>query len=197
MNKKKFLSKLKTELEAANYEDRENLINYYEELIDEKIENGEKEADIIKELGSIDKIMKDINIINYINKAKEKPTVSNGIKAFIITLSIFSLPLLLPLAIVGVALLIAISAVIFSVIIAFGALLFSGIILPFGLVWQMFYSGLPLASFVFGLGISFILIAISIELIKLCIKVTRELSKKFYDSLANFVRRRKGVMKSE
>lgn len=55
MNKKEFLKKLKQALK--NDVDKIELINYYDELIDEAVLNGEYESDVIARLGSVSEII--------------------------------------------------------------------------------------------------------------------------------------------
>lgn len=55
MSKKEFLKKLKKALK--NDTDKVELVNYYEELIDEAVLNGEKEDDVIARLGTVSEII--------------------------------------------------------------------------------------------------------------------------------------------
>lgn len=52
MNKKEFLYKMKIDLSEINCEERQKFLNYYSEMIDDYMEEGLKEEDVIKKIGS-------------------------------------------------------------------------------------------------------------------------------------------------
>lgn len=60
MNKYEFLYRLNRALESSTDQDRKDVAKYYDELIQDAIDNGENEADFIEKLGSIDKIVRTI-----------------------------------------------------------------------------------------------------------------------------------------
>lgn len=60
MNKYEFLYKLGQSLENSSYADRQEIIHYYDELIQDALDNGEPEDEFIEKLGSIDKITRTI-----------------------------------------------------------------------------------------------------------------------------------------
>ena len=55
MNKKQYLKRLERALKNAPRRDREQYLDYYSELIDDAIENGRRERDIVAELESPDR----------------------------------------------------------------------------------------------------------------------------------------------
>ncbi len=58
MTKLEFLKQLKTGL--SSYADGAEILNYYEELIDDAVSNGEIESDFIHKLGSVEQIIRTI-----------------------------------------------------------------------------------------------------------------------------------------
>lgn len=60
MNKYEFLFKLTQSLETTSLSERQEIVRYYDELIQDALDNGETEADFIDRLGSIDKITRTI-----------------------------------------------------------------------------------------------------------------------------------------
>lgn len=60
MNKYEFLYKLGKSLETSSNADRQEIVHYYDELIQDAIDNGEPETEFIEKLGSIDKITRTI-----------------------------------------------------------------------------------------------------------------------------------------
>ncbi len=65
MTKKEFLYDLKSQMEG--YKDRDEVLDYYSEIIDDRILSGEKEADIIKSFGSVMSIAYKITGGNRVN----------------------------------------------------------------------------------------------------------------------------------
>lgn len=57
---KEYLESLKKILDDNDYNDTDNIIEYYGELIEDRKEAGESEEDIIKTLGDVEKIAKDL-----------------------------------------------------------------------------------------------------------------------------------------
>lgn len=71
MTKLEFLQQLKTGLE--NYSDGSEILNYYEELIDDAVSNGEIETEFIHRLGSVEQIIRTIKKdANFKLKVKNK-----------------------------------------------------------------------------------------------------------------------------
>lgn len=70
MNKREFLNELTNRLDYMDKNERIDIINYYDELIEDGIENGRRESDVIYDLGDIDSIVKrvDPNNKNRINE---------------------------------------------------------------------------------------------------------------------------------
>lgn len=60
MKKEEFLNKLREKISILKKEEQDDIINEYSEHIEEKLKKKEKEEDIIKELGDIDEIAKEI-----------------------------------------------------------------------------------------------------------------------------------------
>lgn len=61
MNKKEFLKELRKKLNDEKYDDVDGIIDYYDELIEDRIERtNEIEKEVIQELGSIDEIVKKV-----------------------------------------------------------------------------------------------------------------------------------------
>ena len=60
MNKEKFLKELEKRLSILNEKERKDIIEEYKDTIEEKIKNGEKEEDAVKDFGNMDDLVKDI-----------------------------------------------------------------------------------------------------------------------------------------
>lgn len=173
MTKKEFLSKLEEELDNLHYEEKNNILEYYEELIEDKKESGKKEKEIIKEIGSIEDIIKDIEIEKKIDKAYKKPTISNGMKALIAFLGVCSAPVLFIAAILIFAFFITFGALLFAFVAVIGALIIAGIASVFGVFVALCTNTMPISTFLFVFGILLISIVLLLELIRWAISVTK------------------------
>lgn len=87
MDKKEFLKELRYKLNKENYDDVDGIIDYYDELIEDRIERtNEIEKEVIKDLGSVDDIVKKVcgskktDRIKYEEEItdEDKPSVKNN-----------------------------------------------------------------------------------------------------------------------
>lgn len=60
MSKEKFLKELEKKLSLLSEDERNDTINEYRDIIEEKMKHGKKEAEAVKEFGSIDELSKEI-----------------------------------------------------------------------------------------------------------------------------------------
>ena len=60
MTKQEFLKKLEKKLEILSIEEREDTINEYRDIIDEKMKHGKTEEEAVKEAGDVDELAKEI-----------------------------------------------------------------------------------------------------------------------------------------
>jgi len=102
--KQTFLEQVRDNLRRYPDGDVNDYIEYYDELISERIANGEAESDVLEKIGKPKDIATSFKQNNAIERAVKKPTVSNGLKALIAALSVLSLPFLLPAIGVAIAL---------------------------------------------------------------------------------------------
>lgn len=119
MTKKKFIAEMRSELQVLSNQDLEERLNFYGEMIDDKIENGTPEEDAVKELGPVkiiaSQILSDYNLTKKQEKiVKEKRRLKGWEKALLIIGS--------PL---WIAILVAIVSVIFSIVVSTFAVIFS------------------------------------------------------------------------
>lgn len=135
MKKEEFLKKLKEELENANINNTNDIIEYYEEIIDDKIEEGITEKEAVSSIGSIDTIIKNelldrpmTTIIKEKVKDKKEKAEKNGTKPLLIALIILGIPVWVPLLIGLIGIIIGILCSVFGIIIAlFASILGIGI----------------------------------------------------------------------
>ena len=190
MRKKEFIKRLRQEIRTLSYREQEDIINYYSELIDDRIENGEREEDVIVSLGSIDiivsEIMSDRNKASDNIKYSPRPTkkVSSGVGKIIIIILLF------PVWIV-------IGSILFALIVAIAsssiALCFSGVFYLIGSIIHIikdFYVG------IIQLGLSLIILAIGLLLLKYGFRLISFLIKKI-KSLFGMIFNNQGVVTNE
>ncbi len=179
MNKNDFIAELRKELNGLPDSDIERSIDFYREMIEDRIEDGMTEEYAVSELEAPAEIAKKVlseMSISKLVKAKLRP--SRGLKGWEIALLILGSPLWLPLIIAFAAVLLSVYAVIWSLIVSLycvdlsfalctaGGVL-QGIIFAFGgnSVSSVFYFGAAAACFGIAVLLFFAFGRISAELI--------------------------------
>lgn len=119
MNKQDFLDKLRKKLSALPQDDIEERLNFYSEIIEDKIDEGLSEEDAVLEIGNVKEIASQIiaeTPFTKLVKGKVKP--KKQLKVWEIVLLILGSPIWL-------SLLIAVFAVIFSLYVSLWAVIIS------------------------------------------------------------------------
>ena len=194
MKKEEFLLVLRKELEKYKVNDIDSIIEYYDELIEDQLEGQKKrdEEKVIAKLGSIAEITKNIIIDQKVEIATQKPTLSNGVKAWIAALSIMSLPILIPLIIViatfgfvAVILLASFVLVAVSLVFTFGAMIIA-------LLFTLFTGNLAIESFFFAFGMALVLLGLSLLALKWLSQLTKQFTLWSIERLKEKIEQRKG-----
>ena len=115
MTKEQYLSELALKLTKLPQLERDNAITFYTEYIDDAMENGKTMQEIEVTLGNPGDVAAKIIADYSVNKAKEKPSLSNGLKALIAVLGVFAIPIAAPAAIAIVVIIVALLITVFSV----------------------------------------------------------------------------------
>lgn len=155
MTRQEFITALREKLLNLPRKDTDERIGFYEEMIDDKIEEGMSEEEAIASVGTIDSIyaqmLEEIPFIEIIReKIKQKKRVSSGKIALIISAS----PIWLSLLAVAFAIYVSLIAAIWSIIISFWAVFVSfAASTPIGVIVGLFnaFSG----NVLFGLALIF------------------------------------------
>ena len=160
MTKNEFLSILKKRLSYLPYEDVEKSLEYYEEIIEDRIEDGVSEEEAVKDLGSIEEIENEIisnmplsKIVVQKIKPKRKMSVLE------IVLLVLGSPIWLALLISLFAVFISAYAVLFSVVVVIYALTISLIVIAGGGVLALITFIIKANYILAGASISLILIS--------------------------------------
>lgn len=115
MNKKEFVEDLRKKLSGLSEKEIEEQLDFYSEMIDDRIEEGNSEEDAVKAVGSVNEIADRIkNDADFLEKAKKKP--ERRIKAWEIVLLVLGSPIWLSLAIAAFSVIISLYAVIWSLV---------------------------------------------------------------------------------
>lgn len=122
MDKRLFIDTLRIRLSGLPQDDIERSIEFYSEMIDDKIDEGLSEEEAIFQIGAIDDIVSQIMAdIPFSKLVREKVKPKRALKGLEITLLILGSPIWLSILIAVLALIISAYAVIWSLVISLWA----------------------------------------------------------------------------
>ncbi|MBR4703098.1 MAG: DUF1700 domain-containing protein [Oscillospiraceae bacterium] len=119
MNREEFLAALRAALAGLPEADIESSVEYWAELIDDRVEEGLSEAEAVSALGSPEEIAREILLdapMTKLVKAKMKP--KRSLRGWEIALIIIGFPLWLPVLLAVGAVILAVYVSLWSVIVA-------------------------------------------------------------------------------
>lgn len=126
MNKKKFLEELQKGLNGLPIKDIEERLNFYNEIIEDKVEEGLLEEEAVLTLGNIDEIIAQIVAETPLAKiAKERIKPKRRLSALEIILLVLGSPIWLSLLIALIAVILSVYIALWSVIISLWAIFVS------------------------------------------------------------------------
>ena len=181
MTKKEFLSSLESKLQGLPKEDINNRLDFYSEMIDDRIEEGKTEDQAIEEIGSVDEVVEQIAEETPLLKlVKERIKPKRSLRAWEIIVIILGFPLWLPLLLVFAIicfipyiLMWVFVLVTYAMEIAFAASSIYGIAGFFLQMSQGNFSLMYIGIALLGLGLSFLFIFACIGITKGTIKLTK------------------------
>lgn len=98
MNKSEFLAALREKLNGVPEEDINKSLDFYEEMIDDRVEDGMSEEEAVEALGSMEEIINQIlSEVSLPKLVKEKVKPKQSLKAWEIVLIILGAPIWVPL----------------------------------------------------------------------------------------------------
>ena len=197
MTKQEFLSILKQELDCFPRAEQRKTITYYEELIEDRMEDGMTEEEAVEGIGNPRVLAEEIINDNLELMVQQKLPMSRGMKVGIGILLILGSPLWASLLAAGFLCILSVYIIVWvlpligaSLVVAFGLSGIYGVIsFPFALM-----DGITIGIVHLGIGIC------SIGLTILCTLTTAWLSKKIIMITARFTKwlvrcfRRRGVL---
>lgn len=126
MNKSEFILELAQKLSQLPREEAQERLNFYSEMIDDRIEDGFSEEEAVSGIGSTDEVMAQIlSDIPLYKIVKEKIRPGRGLRAFEIILLVLGSPVWLSLIIAVAAVIFSLYAALWSVIISLWAVFVS------------------------------------------------------------------------
>ena len=204
MNKQQFIDEIKLRVEGLPEEEVTKSIDYYSEMIDDRIEDGMTEEEAVEAVGTVDDAVKGIleNIpLTKVIKAKTKP--SRKLRAWEIVLLVIGSPIWFPLLVCAILLLVLFYCIIWIWVIAFFAVdlafIAGGLAAFIAGIIGLFHMGPTYPLLAIGAGL-FLLgggLMLLIPLIKLA-KVTGKLAKVIVLWIKSwFVPKKPAVVKEE
>ena len=122
MNKQIFLSELRTRLSGLPQEDIEERLGFYEEMIDDRMEDGCSEEEAVAGVGSINEIVSQILADYPLSKlVKEKVKPKHKLRAWEIVLLVLGSPIWLCLLIAAFVVIFALYVVLWALIVVLWA----------------------------------------------------------------------------
>ena len=185
MTKTEFMSSLREKLSGLGEEDIRKSLDYYSEMIDDRIEDGMTEEEAVADVGTPDECANAILMDMPLSKVvKAKIKKERAIKWWAVLLIILGSPLWIPLLIALFAVAFAVSATLFSIVFAFAAsviaLLFCGLFCVACGVFEFFRAAFTSGLFGIGIGIAAIGFGIlAVLLVILAVKFSVWLLKAF------------------
>ena len=173
MTKKQFLKELEKQFSSVSPEEKRKMLEYYSEIIDDKIDDGKTEAQAVSELNSPLKILEDYlgETTNTHTKPTEKKRSAIGIIGFSLLIP-FVLLFIVTLGIIALSFIFSSAAIAVSGIVTF--------VSSFVLFGQDFLIGLfQLGAGLFLVAAGFFALWGSAVLCKLCLKLFKKIIKKY------------------
>ena len=201
MNKREFFDSLKTRLSDLPENEINERINFYGEMIDDRIEEGYSEEEAVLAVGSADdvalQIRSDISS-SRVEDEKMKKEGKKELRVWQIVLLIIGAPLWIPLVIAAVAVILALYAVLWSLIVSAWAVFgtFAGCLLGgvgSGII-LMCTNNLPIGLAMMSAG--FVCGGLAIFAFFGCLAATKgsaRFSKKIVIGIVNIFRKKEGA----
>lgn len=190
MNKTEFFRELHLQLRSFSQSEVENIINYYNEIIEDKKEQGLSERESIESFGPIHQLIDDISVDLVATRSVNKS--SSPYKNSWIILGICFSPILLPIGIAMVAVLIAFVTVFMSLVIAFFASLFALVISVIPAIIFMIANGVDSNLIIMQVGLSLAASGILIYLLIGTIKLGKKLWNQINEMFTNMIKKKRG-----
>lgn len=150
MNKVGFYREIRGSLKNFSSYEVEKIIEYYDELILEKVENGMSEKEAINSFGDLRNLTNNLKADLVLERSENVKT--NSFKNFLIILAICSTPILLPIGIAFFAVFFSLFIVFLSLVLAFTVSSFALLVGAVFGAFQMYALGRDYSTIIMVVG---------------------------------------------
>lgn len=168
MNKKQFLEAIRSRIKGLPQNDIDKSLDYYSEMIDDRVEDGMTEEEAVAALGTVDEIVTQIlNDIPLPKLVKEKVSPKRALSAWEILLLVLGFPLWFPLLMACASIIFSVYIVIWSVVISLYAVNFAVLISGLACIAAgvLFFVTAKPVSAIYVMGIGFLCLGFGILLL--------------------------------
>lgn len=182
MNKQEYLEAIRSRISAMPADDVNRFMDYYSEMIDDRVEDGLSEEEAVADMGSpdaaVEQILEDMPLTKLV---KEKIKPKHELKAWEVVLIVLGSPVWIPLLITAAVLLLTLWIVAFALLISFYAVVLSfvaagigGLIcaIPLFIANSPYTAVLMLGAALIGIGIAILFVVsvkpVTVGIFKVC-----------------------------
>lgn len=182
MNKEEYLDAIRGRISAMPADDINRFMDYYSEMIDDRMEDGLSEDEAVADMGSpdaaVEQILEEMPLTKLV---KEKIKPKHELKAWEVVLIVLGSPVWIPLLITAAVLLLTLWIVAFALLISFYAVVLSFVvagicglicIIPLFIANSPYTAVLMLGAALIGIGIAILFVVsvkpVTIGIFKVC-----------------------------
>ena len=179
MNKQEYLESIRSRISAMPADDVNRFMDYYSEMIDDRVEDGLSEEEAVADMGSpdaaVEQILEDMPLTKLV---KEKIKPKHELKAWEVVLIVLGSPVWIPLLITAAVLLLTLWIVAFALLISFYAVVLSFAVAGIGGLIPLFIANSPytavlmLGAALIGVGIAILFVVsvkpVTVGIFKVC-----------------------------
>lgn len=182
MNKQEYLEAIRSRISAMPADDVNRFMDYYSEMIDDRVEDGLSEEEAVADMGSpdaaVEQILEDMPLTKLV---KEKIKPKHELKAWEVVLIVLGSPVWITLLITALVLLLTLWIVAFALLISFYAVVLSfvaagigGLIcaIPLFIANSPYTAVLMLGAALIGIGIAILFVVsvkpVTVGIFKVC-----------------------------
>lgn len=182
MNKQEYLEAIRSRISAMPADDVNRFMDYYSEMMDDRVEDGLSEEEAVADMGSpdaaVEQILEDMPLTKLV---KEKIKPKHELKAWEVVLIVLGSPVWIPLLITALVLLLTLWIVAFALLISFYAVVLSfvaagigGLIcaIPLFIANSPYTAVLMLGAALIGIGIAILFVVsvkpVTVGIFKVC-----------------------------
>lgn len=182
MNKEEYLDAIRGRISAMPADDINRFMDYYSEMIDDRMEDGLSEDEAVADMGSpdaaVEQILEEMPLTKLV---KEKIKPKHELKAWEVVLIVLGSPVWIPLLITAAVLLLTLWIVAFALLISFYAVVLSFVVagicglictIPLFIANNPYTAVLMLGAALIGIGIAILFVVsvkpVTVGIFKVC-----------------------------